>query len=143
MINTGSVLPFPGLNPNCMLLTVISFLRLRSRIFSNIFIPCSNNLMSLKFPHSSESPFCLYMGTITLFFHSSGICSSSQTLFSISCIMSSPLSTKCLIRHLLAPHTDNIQNRLSHQIIFSATQHGESRLNEIVCHMGDPVVAIF
>ena len=33
MINTASVVPFPGLNPNCMLLTVISFLILRSRIF--------------------------------------------------------------------------------------------------------------
>ena len=37
MINTASVVPFPGLNPNCMLLIVISFLSLRSRIFSNIF----------------------------------------------------------------------------------------------------------
>ena len=86
-----------------MLLTVISFLSLRSTIFSNIFIPCSNNLMPLQFPHSSGSPFCLYMGTISLFFHSSGICSSSQTPFNISCIVSTPLSPKCLIRSIGRP----------------------------------------
>ena len=56
MINTAPVVPFRGLNPNCMLLTVISFLSLRSRIFSNIFIPSSNSLVPLKFLHSSGSP---------------------------------------------------------------------------------------
>ena len=88
MINTASVVPFLGLNPNCMLLTVIHFQILRSRIFSSIFVPCSNSLMPLKFPNSSGFPFCFYIGTISLFFHSSGICSCSQTLFSIACIMS-------------------------------------------------------
>ena len=60
-------------------------------------------LMPLNSPHSSGSPFCLYMGMISLLFHSSGICSSSQTLFSISCIMSTPLSPRCLIRYIGRP----------------------------------------
>ena len=103
MINIASVVPFPELNPNCMLLTLISFLSLRSTIVSNIFVPCSNTLMPLKFPYSSGYPFCLYMVTISHFFHSFGICSSSQTLFSISCIVSTPLSPRCLISSIGRP----------------------------------------
>ena len=62
MINTASVVPFPELIPNCMLLAVISLRNLRSRIFSNIFITCYSSLMPPKFPHSSESPFwCVYI----------------------------------------------------------------------------------
>ena len=61
MINTASGVSVHELNPNCSLLTVITFLSLRSRIFSNIFILCSSSLKPLKFPHSSGSPFiCIY-----------------------------------------------------------------------------------
>ena len=94
---------FPWTKSKLHVVAMISFLGLRSTIFSNIFIPCSNNFMPLKFPHSSGSTFCLYMGTISLFYHSSGICSSSQTLFSISCFMSTPLSPRCLIRSIGRP----------------------------------------
>ena len=65
----ASVVHCPGLNPNCTLLTVISFLSLCSRIFSNIFIPCSNSLMPLKFPHFSGA--CIWDDLIflPLFWH--------------------------------------------------------------------------
>ena len=91
MINTASAVPFPELNPNCMLLTVISFLSLRTMIFSNIFIPSSNNLMPLKFPHSSGSPFCLYMWMVPLFFHSSVSLPKLSSVFQASCPLHSPL----------------------------------------------------
>ena len=37
MINTASFVPFPGLNPNCMLLTVISFLIVELKFIHFIF----------------------------------------------------------------------------------------------------------
>ena len=44
----------------------------------------------------------VYVDDLT-FFHSSGICSTSQTVFSISCIMSTQLSLWCLIRSISGP----------------------------------------
>ena len=87
MINTASVVPFPGLNQNCML-TVIRFLSMRSTIFSNIFIPCSNNLMPLKFPHSSESPFACIWG---------------QSHFSTTLLASVPLPKLSSVFHASCP----------------------------------------
>ena len=88
VLNTASVVAFPGLNPNCMLLTVISFLSLRFTIFSNIFIPCSNNLMPLKFPYSSGSPFCLYL---------------AQSHFSTTLVASVPLPKLSSVFHASCP----------------------------------------
>ena len=50
MINTASVVPFPGLNLKLHAFDCDHFLNLRSMVFSNIFNPCSNSLMPLKVP---------------------------------------------------------------------------------------------
>jgi len=83
-------------------LTGISLICLRSRMFSYLFFPCSNSLVPLKFRHSCGYPF-VYMGTIAVVSHSSVICSSSKTLFSISCNMSTPVSPTCFIRSIGRP----------------------------------------
>lgn len=107
------------LMPNCISLTGIVSLSLLSSIFSNNFIPCSGTFMLLKCPHSSGSPFCLNMGIISLLSHLSGICFSSQTVFSISSTMSTPLSPMYFMRCTERPEHPEIFSLFIFFIAFS------------------------
>src|SRR5664279_2918855 len=89
----ASVVPRPGLKPNCILSICTLFLTLFSITRSRTFITWSNNLMPRYDPHSKALPLPLYMLTIQLFLQSCGIFPSVTTALHrsvIHCISTSP-----------------------------------------------------
>ena len=72
-IKRPSVVPLPGIKPNCISFTTTNALILFSNTLSTIFIPCTSNFTLFYALHFFTSPYPLYIGTITLVFQSSRI----------------------------------------------------------------------
>src|SRR6267154_1515391 len=100
-----SVVPFPGLNPNCIFSNFTNPLTRASITLSTTFNTCSSNFIALYELHSKAFPFPLYTFTIQLLFQSIGISPLLTTSLQISVPHftpdSPPLSTY-LPLHLMA-----------------------------------------
>ena len=91
-MNIASTVPFPGINPNCILFKLTSVCVRLSSTLQTIFTACSSSFTSLYDPQLITSPFSLKIGTITLVFHSSGISLPSNIRWHSSIVTLTPIS---------------------------------------------------
>src|SRR6267154_5763733 len=80
----ASVVPFPGLNPNCIFSNFTIPLTRASITLFNTFNTCSSSFIPLHELHSKAFPFPLYTFTIQLLFQSAGISQLLTTSLQIS-----------------------------------------------------------
>ena len=91
VLRMASVVPFPGMKPNCALLKSTNAHILLSNALSIIFMSCSSNFTSLYEPQFIASAFPLKIGPTTLAFHSSGIPFPTKTRWQSYSITNLPL----------------------------------------------------